>query len=80
MKAVPWPLPALSTRIEPLWASTSCLAIDKPETETGMIARARSIALAEPIEDVRQKFRSDADAVVGHAHLEASALSFAPTR
>ena len=35
-----------------------------------MIARARAVALTESIEDVREKLRSDADAVVGHSHLE----------
>ena len=45
-----------------------------------MIARAGAVALTESIEDVRKKLRRDADAVVGHAHLEIAARSSAPTR
>ena len=42
----------------------------QPEAEAAVLARRRRVALPEPLEQVRNELRLDADAGVGHADLD----------
>ena len=60
----PWSTPPLETSIVPPCISISCRAIDRPRPSPPRSRRDAGVRLAEPLEDVRQELRRDADAGV----------------